>query len=44
MFWCVEAIFLQLAKESVVSGYTGGHIENPMKKFVQIQDMLKFAR
>lgn len=29
-FWCVEAIFAQLAGvESVISGYTGGHIENP---------------
>mgnify|MGYP003733557683 FL=1 len=29
-FWCVEAIFLQLnGVNKVVSGYTGGHIENP---------------
>ena len=29
-FWCVEAVFSQLAGvESVVSGYTGGFTENP---------------
>ncbi len=29
-FWCVEAIFQQLkGVTSVVSGYTGGHTENP---------------
>ena len=29
-FWCVEAIFAQLSGvESVISGYTGGHIKNP---------------
>lgn len=29
-FWCVEAIFLQLqGVEKVVSGYAGGHTNNP---------------
>src|SRR6476659_4496676 len=29
-FWCVEAIFDDLSGvEDVVSGYTGGHTENP---------------
>ena len=29
-FWCVEAVFTELeGVESVVSGYTGGHVENP---------------
>lgn len=29
-FWCIEAIFEMIeGVESVVSGYTGGHIENP---------------
>ena len=29
-FWCTEAIFLRLkGVESVVSGYSGGHVENP---------------
>lgn len=29
-FWCVESAFLQVAGiESVKSGYTGGHTENP---------------
>lgn len=29
-FWCTEAIFQRLiGVESVVSGYTGGHIKNP---------------
>jgi len=29
-FWCVEAIFQDLrGVESVVSGYSGGHVENP---------------
>lgn len=29
-FWCVEAAFQQLkGVESVVSGYSGGHVENP---------------
>ena len=32
-FWCVETIFLQLnGVESVISGYTGGHIVNPSYK------------
>lgn len=32
-FWCVEAIFQNLeGVESVVSGYTGGEIENPTYK------------
>lgn len=29
-FWCVEAVFEQLkGVRSVVSGYSGGHVENP---------------
>lgn len=29
-FWCVEAIFEELrGVESVIAGYTGGHIKNP---------------
>ncbi len=29
-FWCTEAVFQQLkGVESVVSGYSGGHIDNP---------------
>lgn len=29
-FWCIEAVFGQLeGVESAVSGYTGGHVENP---------------
>lgn len=29
-FWCTEAVFQQLAGvESVVSGYAGGHVQNP---------------
>lgn len=29
-FWCLEAVLLELAGvESVVSGYAGGHVENP---------------
>ena len=34
-FWCVEAIFQELeGVESVTSGYTGGHTENPTYKEV----------
>ena len=29
-FWCIEAVFRDLrGVESVVSGYSGGHVENP---------------
>ena len=29
-FWCTEAVFLELkGVKSVVSGYSGGHTENP---------------
>jgi peptide-methionine (S)-S-oxide reductase len=29
-FWCIEAVFDQLkGVESVVSGYSGGHVDNP---------------
>ena len=32
-FWCVEAIYLELKGVSkVVSGYTGGHVDNPTYK------------
>ena len=32
-FWCVEAIFMQLnGVNEVISGYTGGHTENPSYK------------
>lgn len=34
-FWCVEAVFQNLKGVSqVVSGYTGGHVENPTYKQV----------
>jgi peptide-methionine (S)-S-oxide reductase len=34
-FWCVEAVFQNLkGVESVVSGYSGGHIKNPSYKEV----------
>lgn len=34
-FWCVEAVFDQLlGVESVTSGYSGGHVENPTYKQV----------
>ena len=34
-FWCVEAVFQRLeGVESVVSGYSGGHVENPTYKQV----------
>ena len=34
-FWCTEALFQQLnGVKSVVSGYSGGHVENPSYKEV----------
>jgi len=34
-FWCVEAVFQNLkGVESVISGYTGGHVKNPSYKEV----------
>jgi len=34
-FWCLEAVFDQLAGvEDVVSGYAGGHVPNPTYKHV----------
>lgn len=34
-FWCLEAIFQDLkGVTSVVSGYTGGHVENPVYETV----------
>ena len=34
-FWCVEAVFLQLeGVHSVMSGYMGGHVDNPTYKAV----------
>ncbi|MFW9926317.1 MAG: peptide-methionine (S)-S-oxide reductase MsrA [Candidatus Thorarchaeota archaeon] len=34
-FWCTEAVFQQLkGVESVVSGYSGGHVDNPTYKQV----------
>ncbi len=34
-FWCLEAVFLQLAGvERVVSGYAGGHVANPSYELV----------
>lgn len=34
-FWCVEAVFDQLkGVHSVISGYAGGHVENPTYKQV----------
>ena len=31
-FWCTEAIFQQLkGVETVVSGYTGGQVKNPVR-------------
>lgn len=38
-FWCTEAIFQQLkGVESVVSGYTGGTIENPTYEKLHYED------
>ena len=29
-FWCVEAVYIQLTGvESAISGYMGGHVNNP---------------
>ena len=29
-FWCLEAVFQELTGvESIVSGYMGGHVDNP---------------
>ncbi len=34
-FWCTEAVFQQLkGVSSVVSGYSGGHVENPSYELV----------
>jgi peptide-methionine (S)-S-oxide reductase len=34
-FWCIEAVFLELAGvEQVVSGYAGGHVPNPSYELV----------
>ena len=34
-FWCVEAVFTELeGVKTVISGYTGGHVENPTYKAV----------
>jgi peptide-methionine (S)-S-oxide reductase len=34
-FWCLEAVFLELrGVERVVSGYAGGHVENPTYEHV----------
>lgn len=34
-FWCTEAVFQQLkGVETVVSGYSGGHVENPSYELV----------
>ena len=34
-FWCIEAVFTELeGVESVVSGYTGGSVDNPTYKEV----------
>jgi len=34
-FWCVEAVFQEIkGVESVVSGYAGGHVDNPTYKQV----------
>ncbi|MHC4180808.1 MAG: peptide-methionine (S)-S-oxide reductase MsrA [Planctomycetota bacterium] len=34
-FWCIEAVFLELAGvERVVSGYAGGHVPNPSYELV----------
>ncbi len=38
-FWCTEAIFEQLkGVEKVVSGYTGGNVENPSYEKVVMED------
>lgn len=38
-FWCTEAIFQQLeGVEKVVSGYSGGHVENPTYEQVSAGD------
>ncbi len=34
-FWCLEAVYLDLkGVERVVSGYAGGHVENPSYQYV----------
>jgi peptide-methionine (S)-S-oxide reductase len=34
-FWCLEAVFQEMAGvESIVSGYMGGHVDNPTYKAV----------
>lgn len=38
-FWCIEAVFDQLkGVEDVVSGYSGGHVENPSYREVCNKD------
>lgn len=36
-FWCIEAVFQDMkGVESVVSGYTGGHVDNPTYEAVSL--------
>lgn len=36
-FWCLEAVFQDMkGVESVVSGYTGGHVDNPTYEAVSL--------
>lgn len=42
-FWCVEAVFLGLkGVKSVVSGYSGGHVEKPYGRPSCLQEAMRY--